>query len=73
VILPNKYITLETSFIGLGAEILARLDTPKTVTGLWDLSRERTASYERFVLGLDFLYSIGAVELRDGMIARVNQ
>ena len=36
MILPTKHIRTERALIGIGAEILALMQKPKTVSGLWD-------------------------------------
>ncbi len=75
MILPTKHISTERSLIGLGAAILERLDRPRTITALWERSRilPEVASFERFVLTLDLLYAIGAIELRDGLLQKKQQ
>ena len=72
MILPDKYIPLERSLLGIGGEVLRKLDNPQTVTALWELMRDETevGSYEHYVLALDLLYTIGAIGLDKGLIAR---
>ena len=78
MILPAKHIRPERSLLGVGAEILEILKRPMTVSALWDRVRARRAkppaspiAYGWFVLALDFLYVIGAVDLRDGVLRRM--
>ena len=75
MILPTKHVTLDKSLLGAGALVLPLLTEPKTITGLWD--KLKTApqinSYGRFVLVLDFLFAVGAIEFVEGLVCRVNQ
>lgn len=75
MILPTKHISTERSLIGLGAVLLERLDQPRTITALWEKARvlPEIGSFERFVLTLDLLYAIGAVELSDGLLRKKQQ
>lgn len=72
MILPTKHINPLDSLLGIGALILERLRTTKTVTQLWDEMRDvpQIVTFERLVLGLDLLYAIGLVELDGGLIRR---
>jgi hypothetical protein len=76
MILPTKHLPAERALLTLGSELLTYLSYPRTVSALWDLVREtnsgrRKVSYDWFLLGLDFLFMVGAVELRAGVIAKV--
>ena len=75
MILPSKHVSQDQSLLGIGALLLEELDQPQTVTSLWERAREEAAvgSFERFVLGLDMLYIIGAVGLENGLIARMQR
>jgi hypothetical protein len=55
MILPTKHISTNQSILGVGAELLAALARPRTVSSLWDEVRERptVATFERFTLALD--------------------
>jgi hypothetical protein len=72
MILPTKHISVQYSLLGAGAAILRRLDSPQTVTALWERVRTEpeVCVYWRFVLSLDFLFAIGILEFKDGLIAR---
>jgi hypothetical protein len=73
MIAPDKHISIDSSLIGIGAAVLRELSDPRTVTSLWESCRQLPAigTFHRFVLALDLLYLLGAVELRGGMIVRV--
>ena len=72
MILPDKHITMSHSLIGSGARVLKLIDRPVTVSALWDAARsiQGLDSYWRFILVLDFLYAVGAVEWRDSLLAK---
>lgn len=76
MILPTKYLAHDRALIGVGGEILKHLEEPRTVSALWDCVREaqsyKTAdaliSFDWFVLALNLLYAISAVDYRNGVI-----
>lgn len=78
MILPSKHLSPDKAILHVGANVLDLLDEPKTVSRLWeDLKAHRTRNspssltYEWFVLTLDFLYCLYAIELEAGRIRRV--
>ncbi len=81
MILPTKRLAPERAMLTVGAEILGLLTEPKTVSRLWDelqhvmseRSSTRIVNYDWFVLTLDFLYMLGALEMDHGKIRRTNQ
>jgi hypothetical protein len=72
MILPTKHISTPNSLLGVGATIIERLNRPRTVTSLWsDLSKvPEVATFERFVLVLDLLYTIGAIDIEEGLLCK---
>ena len=78
MILPTKHIRPDRCLIGLGGEVIGTLERPMTMSILWDAIRGRrstdTASavvdYRWFVLALDLLYTIHAIEFERGVIRR---
>lgn len=66
MILPNKYLSLTESFIGLSALILDSLNNNKmTIDQLWDSFAKKYVksnklknppTYQKFILSLDFMY-----------------
>lgn len=79
MILPTKRINEDQALLAIGAQILHLLkDEPKTVSRLWDeLKRTRDKntistpiSYDWFVLALDFLYALKAIELHQGALRK---
>jgi hypothetical protein len=72
MIMPNKNITVHHSLLHCGALILAELKDSDTISSLRDKTKNKEAlsNYEKFILTLDYLYTIGAITLRDGLIVR---
>ncbi|MCY3690097.1 MAG: hypothetical protein OXI17_08205 [Gammaproteobacteria bacterium] len=80
MILPTKHILPDRALLGVGAEVLGVLKRPMTVSMLWDEIRSRRSvdepnavlDYRWFVLALDLLYIIGAVEFDRGLIQKAH-
>ena len=85
MILPSKHLREDQALISIGAELLKQLDEPKTISRLWDdlqRTRERGSigqsttnqpaaiHFDWFILALDLLYLLGAIQLRRGRIHR---
>jgi hypothetical protein len=78
MILPAKHLRSDRALLGLGAELLGLLAEPKTVSRLWEelqVARhgKPTASpvtFDWFVLALDLLYGMKAVDLDGGLLKR---
>jgi hypothetical protein len=78
VILPTKHLPSDRALLTVGARVLALLDEPRTVSSLWDrirLKRElrdkrAPMSYDWFILALDLLFLMEAIDFRDGVIRR---
>jgi hypothetical protein len=78
MILPSKHLSQNRALLTIGADILKHLSSPVTVSAIWEkvscFSRDQNTSsslrYDYFVLALDLLYLIGAVELREGLLVR---
>lgn len=80
MILPTKGIPASKALITVGGDILDILEESSlTIASLWLQVSERResspmtrVSYDWFVLALDLLYALGAVELSDrGPLRRV--
>lgn len=78
MILPSKHLPQNRALLTVGAVILQTLSRPATVSALWE-QMPRSAGdqealsplrYDAFVLALDLLFLLGAVELRDGLLVR---
>lgn len=80
MILPTKHIRPDRSLLGVGAQVLEMLDSPMTMSKLWDEFRTRRSgtgsdapiSYRWFVLALDLLYMIGALQFKRGLIVKAS-
>ncbi len=72
MLLPTKYIPLKNSLLMAGATILSLLKMPHTVTKLWSKARKHSdiATFDRFCLVLDFLFSLGLISFENGLISR---
>lgn len=82
MILPTKGILPREALLSIGAEILRHLREPKTVSRVWhELTRKRAEvsddlketaelTFDWFILALDLLFILGAVELHHGLLQR---
>ena len=79
MILPSKHLSQERALLTVGGRILQHLRHPMTVSALWEELTHRVEnppystsplSYDGFVLALDLLYFIGAIEMEDGLLTR---
>lgn len=72
MILPNKHIDVDGSYLGMGGMLLELMVSPQTVSGLWEKAKRKTpvSNFERFTLVLSFLYSIDAVNFEKGLIRK---
>lgn len=75
MILPSKHLKLSSTLIGVGAVLLEHLDSDRTVTSLWTTTRSlpEINGFERFTLALNFLFMIGAVDFKDGLLRRIGK
>lgn len=81
MILPTKRLSIGRSVLAVGADILQLLNEPKTVSRLWDELKSGRAekynsqpiTYDWFVLGLDLLYMMNAIEQDHGRVQRVTR
>lgn len=78
MILPTKRLHQNRALLAVGAEVLRRLDEPKTVSRLWDEIQRTyrghvaspTLTYDWFILALDLLFALNAVGLNQGRITK---
>jgi hypothetical protein len=73
MILPTKGVPPQRALISLGADILRLLTETKTVSRLWDDFRSAKVAttdvtFDWFVLSLDLLFLVGAVEFDRGRV-----
>lgn len=75
MLMPNKYIPIEDTLPGIGREIYGYLRFKEMPERLWSRISARSKSIgtvERFVYGLDFLYSLGLVDYKEGFLERTS-
>lgn len=80
MILPTKHLAQDRALLTIGATILPRLQQPLTVSALWEQlssdpalkSKAAPLRYDSFVLTLDLLYLIGAIQIEDGLLSRTS-
>jgi hypothetical protein len=80
MILPSKHLPQDRALLTVGGLILTFLARPKTVSALWEelnqqdqglsATRPRRITYDWFVLALSLLYSLGTIELENGLVTR---
>jgi hypothetical protein len=76
MILPSKHLPPDRALIGIGAEILSQLIEPRSFSELWEAVRETHSrapsstplSFDWFVLALNLLYAMSAVDHRNGIL-----
>ena len=81
MILPSKHLPQNRALLTVGAMILNLLSQPTTVSALWeDIARRRQRQlevspirYDAFVLSLDLLFLMGAIDLHDGLLRRTSK
>lgn len=78
MIMPSKHINFSQSLLGFGSYILTKLENPMGVDDVWkmyqtDLSKNLyTAkhSFDNLMKTFILLYSINAIECKNGLIYR---
>jgi hypothetical protein len=77
MILPGKHLREDRALLSVGAEILVHLDEPRTVSELWERVRQKRISgsalaplsFDWFILALNLLYALCALEFSDGIVS----
>ncbi len=78
MVLPTKRIHQDRALLSVGGSILRTLSGPMTVSRLWtELSTARrsgpnapTITYDWFVLALDLLFAMKAIDLDRGLLSK---
>ena len=72
-ILPTRYVELKDTLLYSGAVLLNELSNPKSVSKLWQDTKESDCIYNfrHFVAALDMLYIMGLVDLKNEKIVKV--
>lgn len=75
---PTRGIAPDRALLAVGAQILMELESPLTVSQAWSRTRARRkklghhspVSFGWFVLALDALHALGAVDMHDDLLVR---
>ena len=72
MILPTKTCSLSNSLLGFGTVVLESLNSPTTVTSLWEKiqNEDQQITFEKFILTLDLLYLLSVIEFDQGLLRR---
>ena len=78
MILPTKHLRPDRALLAVGGDLLVSLREPTTVSRLWDDVRSKRGdigepapiNYDWFILALDLLFMINAVELDRGLLRK---
>ncbi len=81
MILPTKRLNPDRALLSVGGEILHVLREPKTVSRIWDeIKKLRGAqpsnaplTYDWFVLALDLLFTLNAIDIDRGRIRKLSR
>ncbi len=81
MILPTKHIKPDRALLSIGAEVLACLREPMTVSRAWDEIRRRRGgssepsaiTYDWFILALDLLFMVKALDFENGILRKAAQ
>jgi hypothetical protein len=80
MILPSKHLTEDRALLSVGGDILRFLDEPKTVSRVWDeyrrtgrTGKSSTVTYDWFVLALDLLFTLNAIDFERGKLKKAER
>lgn len=75
MILPDKHVKLSNSILNVGAILLKQINDAQTVTMLWSDPKIKSTvtSFEKFTLGLSFLFMLGLVNYDKGILRKTQQ
>jgi len=72
LILPTKNLGERRVLLTIGAAVLENLERPQSLSALWHRMRDdyvgAELTFDWFVLSLDLLYTVGAVDYRSGRL-----
>lgn len=79
MILPTKHLPADKALLTIGGRLLEVLNEPRSVSELWDVIRtgraetsvQRPIAYDWFILSLDLLFLVGAVQYDRGRVMRI--
>lgn len=69
--LPNKYVTVEYSIIGVAALVMEALRPNDTISSLWDRVSvdQRVRTFDRFAEAATLAYTAGLLDIEDGVLS----
>ncbi len=72
MIMPSKYIREDAALIGVGGILLRGIENRRNISSLWEdvKANPAVATFERFVLALDFLFLLGLIDIENNEICR---
>jgi hypothetical protein len=80
MILPSKHLPQDRALLTVGGHLLTFLTHPRTISALWeevnrrvetlDATLRHRITYDWFILALDLLYALKAIEFEDGLVTR---
>jgi hypothetical protein len=75
MIFPTKHVPPGQSLLDAGAALLSALVVPCTVSELWERVRGEVSvkEFDRFVLALDLLYTLDAIDYDKGVVLKSTQ
>ena len=79
MILPTKHLSPDRAIITVASETFELINNRSTVSSVWNDLQEQHRAYTRqgeipydwFILSLDFLYPIGAINEDNGKLTRI--
>lgn len=79
MILPTKHLQPNRALISVASEVLSLIGRKSTVSSIWDALQARhkkalrygDVPYDWYILSLDLLFLMGAIEEQDGIIRKV--
>jgi hypothetical protein len=80
MIVPTKHINFSQSLLGFGSYILKKIEVSKSIDDIWkeyqyDYKNNiylTKHTFDKLLLTITFLYSIGAIEEKEGGIYKCN-
>lgn len=81
MILPSKHLSPDRAIISVASEIFELIGKRSTVSSVWNEfqnkckagMRQDDIPYDWFILSLDFLFLIGAIEGSNGRLTRTSK
>lgn len=81
MILPTKHLSPDRAIISVASELFQLIGNRSTVSSVWNevqnqckvSGRQSDVPYDWFILSLDFLFIVGAIEENNGKLARCSK